>query len=77
MDDYIKRLKQIQEEKSISVAQTAELLGFSEQFLIMLELGEIIPTEKQFEKIMEFVVNEATFSVKSGLTEQSEGKSVG
>jgi len=61
MDDYIKRLKQIQEEKNISVAQTAELLGFSEQFLIMLELGEVIPTEKQLERIMEFVVNEATF----------------
>ena len=58
MNDYIKRLKQIQEEKNISVAQTAELLGFSEQFLIMLELGEIIPTKEQLDKIMEFVVEQ-------------------
>ena len=58
MHDYVRRLKQIQEEKQISVAQTAELLGFSEQFLTMVELGEIIPTKKQLEKIIEFIINE-------------------
>ena len=58
MHDYVKRLKQIREEKKMSVSEVAERLGFSEQYLIMVELEEIIPTEKQVEKIMEFVINE-------------------
>ncbi|MBU1864603.1 MAG: helix-turn-helix domain-containing protein [Candidatus Omnitrophica bacterium] len=58
MDNYIERLKQIREEKKLSLREVARQLHMSEQCLLMIELGEIVPTGKQIEEIMEFVVNE-------------------
>ncbi len=58
MQEYIQRLKQIREEKKMSMAEVAVRLGFSEQYLIMVELNEVIPSEKHLEKIAEFVINE-------------------
>ena len=55
---YIERLKQIREEKALSYADIAEALTISEQCLVMIEIGELVPTTAQQEAIMEFVINQ-------------------
>jgi len=59
MDKYIERFKQIREEKKLSLDEVAERVGVPGQCLAMIEIGEIIPTERQLEAIMEFVIDVA------------------
>ena len=58
MNQYIERLKQIRVEKKLSLDEVAERVGMSGQCLAMIELGEIVPTERQLEAITEFVIDE-------------------
>ncbi len=51
------KLKQIREEKGLSHKELAEILDIPEGMLIMIELGELIPTEKVMEKIEEFIID--------------------
>lgn len=56
MKEYIERLVQLREEKGMSVTECARLLDIDAQFLTMIELGEIIPTPQQCEKIANFII---------------------
>ncbi|MFC1809791.1 helix-turn-helix domain-containing protein [Candidatus Omnitrophota bacterium] len=58
MDDYIKKLRQIREERNISLDQCADELGIAAQILTMIELGEVIPTEPQKELIMQYILDQ-------------------
>jgi len=57
-NSYIDRLRQIRHEKNLSLDYVSQKLGLSEQFIVMIELGEIVPTKKQLESIIEFVIDE-------------------
>jgi len=54
--NYIEKMVQLRHEKGLTQAELADKLDFSEQMIIMLELGEIVPNAAQLEKIMEFVI---------------------
>ena len=58
MHEYVRQLKHVCEEKNIQREVVARKIGVSEQYLAMVELGEIIPTTEQLERIMEFVISE-------------------
>ena len=58
MTDYIKKLKQIRTEKKLSLQKIAEKLGVTEEFVSMIEIGEILPSQEQMDTIVEFVIEE-------------------
>ena len=58
MDDYIRRLRQIREESGLTLEKVSDELGMSEGLLTLVELGEVLPTEKQLGKIAEFVIDQ-------------------
>lgn len=58
MHDFIERLRQIREEKNLSLEDCAEKLGLTAQFLAMIEIGEVIPTNEQQEAIIEYILDQ-------------------
>jgi transcriptional regulator with XRE-family HTH domain len=55
---YIERLRQLREEKKLSLKEVAKTLDIPERLLLMIELGELIPTETQMESIIEYVIDQ-------------------
>ena len=53
----IERIKQIRTERSLTIRDVADKLGMAEQYLVMIELGEIVPTEEERELIEEYVID--------------------
>jgi cytoskeletal protein RodZ len=58
MDDFAQKLRQIRLEKDLSLEDCGKDLKIPVQMLAMIELGEIIPTEKQAEAIMEYILKQ-------------------
>lgn len=57
MQDYIQRLKQLREEKKWTITDVAGKLQIPEQYLAMIELGELVPSDEQYDAITEFVLD--------------------
>lgn len=57
MEEYVERMVQIREETKMSIAECAEKLQIDERLLVMIELGEMVPTKKQQEAIAAFVLD--------------------
>ena len=57
MQEYIGKLKQIQKEKGLGLSHIAQELEMDEQYLRMIMLGELIPTDTDSEKIAEYVLS--------------------
>jgi len=57
VDDYLERLTQIRDELNMSLEACADKLNMSENFLRMIELGEMTPTENMKAAIMEFILD--------------------
>lgn len=53
----VDRFKQIREEKKQTQREAAEELGISEQYLNMIELGEIMPTEKEQAAVQNYIMD--------------------
>jgi len=58
LEKIIKQLQQIREEKKITRAVLAEAFGMNEQLLVLIELGEIVPSPKQREAMEEYVLDQ-------------------
>jgi transcriptional regulator with XRE-family HTH domain len=58
MDDFAQKLRQIRHEKDLSLEDCSKDLKIPVQMLAMIELGEIIPTAKQAEAIMEYILKQ-------------------
>jgi transcriptional regulator with XRE-family HTH domain len=56
MEDYVERLRQIKEEKKLTIAEIAAKLDMPEQYVALIVLGEMVPRPADLDKISEYVL---------------------
>lgn len=56
MHEYVEKLRQLQEEKKLTIQSIAQSLNMPEQYVALIVLGELIPREQDIERITEFVL---------------------
>jgi transcriptional regulator with XRE-family HTH domain len=57
MREYVDKLRQIKEEKGLTIADIAAQLNMAEQYVAMIMLGELVPRTDDLERIMDFVLD--------------------
>jgi len=58
MIEYVDKLRQIKEEKGLTIADIAEALKMPDQYAAMIILGELVPRSEDLEKIADFVLDQ-------------------
>ncbi len=57
MHEYVEKLIQVKDEKKKSIDDIAKDLEMEPQFLALVLLGEVVPTDADIEKISDYVLD--------------------